>query len=468
MAGAERRLGVIMCAGFVEDGPPARLDEAQAIDMLSARREAVTPLLIADGGHIVKTGSRRLVVEFPSAFHALRAAYGVQRRLAELNAAALAGPRFALRIGIAIGDVLAQQNELLGNAIALAERLQDRAEPGGISVSQAVQAALHQNIDAMFRDGGNVALSDLASPVHVYNLALEASAGLPPKPAVPPGPSLLSLIVVPFVNLSGEARHDDFVEGVTDQLTGELARIENSFVVPRAMALAYRAFDLSEMGQEAGVRFAVIGRLRVGVNGLDIDIEILDTSDPRRLWSDRFNVGFADPPTMHRSVGVGVIPPVRAQLLIAAGRMAPGGSDAPPRTIIPAETGTAPAEDPGQVEPPTDFPIPPIIAPTRDAALENSVATAPITPRPAPQVAFRPAPGRPAQAQASISTPVRTWHISFWQGLALKLAITLAVGIVALAILGGERSSLVEIVSCMLVTAGIVQVVAVIASRPRS
>jgi len=317
---------------------------------------------------------------------------------------------------------------------------------------------------------------------------------------------LLSFIVVPFVNSTGDARHDYFIDGVTDHLTSELAQIENSHAVPRAIAIAYRRdeLDVTGIGRKLGVRFAIVGRVRAEKEALDINIELLETANAQCLWSDRFDIALADPFAMENAVVLRVMPPLRTQLLIAREH----SLLIEPVSISPTQNATIPAEPavssdsipverrpaPAEAMPAGSSASPPatlsepvlvaseqdyvaaglvavtpiFVAPTRDAAVafENPLSTPPVVSRPTPKVAFRPAPGRPLPAPAPNASPTR--HVPFWLGPRIKLAIILAVGVVALAVLGAERRSIVEIVSCMLVAAGIVQLIAIIANGQRT
>jgi class 3 adenylate cyclase len=316
MATVQRRLGVIVYADVVGYSRLIGSDELGTLTALKAHREAIDPLFAAEGGRLVKTTGDGLLLEFPSAFHAVRAASSVQRLMAERNAAVPADKRLVFRMGIHRGDVIVDHDDISGDGVNIAAQLREGAEPGGIRVSEAVHSALHPNTDAMFRDAGSLTLSNIAPPVHSYNLALDLPEGAAPSAA------LLSFIVVPFINSTGEARHDQFIDGVTDHLTNELARIENSLAVPRATAMAYRrdALDVTETGRELGVRFAIIGRVKAEREALDINIELIEAANARCLWSDRFDIALTDPSAMQSVVVLRVTPPLRAQLLIARGR----------------------------------------------------------------------------------------------------------------------------------------------------
>ena len=185
MATVQRRLSVIVCADVVGYSRLMGADELGTLTALKAHREAIDPLFAEEGGRLVKTTGDGLLLEFPSAFHAVRASLGVQRLMAERNVEVAADRRLVFRMGIHLGDVIVDNDDIFGDGVNIAARLQEIADPGGICLSQAVHATIHKNIDALFRDGGEKALKNIAAPVHVYNLALDGSTTEVPKPVTP-------------------------------------------------------------------------------------------------------------------------------------------------------------------------------------------------------------------------------------------------------------------------------------------
>jgi class 3 adenylate cyclase len=426
MATVQRRLSVIVCADVVGYSRLMGSDELGTLTALKAHREAIDPLFAEEGGRLVKTTGDGLLLEFPSAFHAVRASLSVQRLMAERNGDVPEDRRLIFRMGIHLGDVIVDNDDIFGDGVNIAARLQEIADPGGICLSQSVHATIHKNIDALFRDGGNKVLKNIAAPIHVYNLALDGSTtSSPPRPATPAAPPLLSLIVLPFINLSGNARQDYVVDSVTDHLTSEMARIESSFVVVRATALSYRgdALDVTEI--------------------------------------DRFDLALGEPFAMQHDIVARLIPPLHAHLLAASGR-----TPQPAPTLLPQARNGAPAGRGGNVVHPRGM-APPAARAVPPAA---SAGLAPPAPRPtsvpAPVVrvaptpaAATPSPARPAQP-ARQRAPLR---IPFW----IKILVIVIAGAAALAMLGAERRSIVEIVSWMLIAAGAVQMVGALTAGPR-
>jgi class 3 adenylate cyclase len=346
MATVPRRLSVIVSADVVGYNRLAGADEAGTSAALKKHREAIDPIFLEDGGRIVKSSGDGLLLEFPSAFSAFHASLGVQRLMAERNRDVPPDRRLVFRMGMHLGDVMAADEDASGDGIDIAERLHEIADPGGICLSRAAHAAVHKDFDSLFPDGGTKALKDIDAPVHVYNLAPEA-AMLTDVPAVTAPRQLLSLIVLPFSNSAGEARHDFLADSITDQLTSELARIEDSFVVDRKTALAAAAFDddLGALGQRLGIRYVVKGGVSVGAAGLRIDAALIDAETGATVWSDHLDIAAGDPFVMQHDASARLVPLVYTRLLTATGHM--------PLLASAPEFRPAPAARPLSFVPPT-------------------------------------------------------------------------------------------------------------------
>jgi class 3 adenylate cyclase len=457
MATVQRCLSVIVCADIVGYSRLMGLDEVGTLTALKAHCEVIDPLIAEEGGRLVKTTGDGFLLEFPSAFHAVRAALGVQRLLAERNADVPEDKRLIFRVGIHLGDVIVDDDDIFGDGVNIAARLQEIAEPGGICLSQAVHATIHKNIDALFRDGGTKVLKNIAAPVHVYNLALDGSAGEAPRPATPRSDSLLSLVVLPFINLSGDSRQDVLVDTITDRLTSELARIDGSFVVDRKTALAYRGdtIQVTELGLELGVHYAVKGSVRAAAGNLRVNVQLIDAKTGRHLWVDRFDIAIGDPFAMQHAVIVRLVPPLHEHLLVASGR-APQPAPAVPQqarndgrseALVHPRGGTV--VYPRGVAP---------VAGVRAAAPAERSMTAPTRSRPPPARVSKVAAAQPERPRSSFRIP-------FW----VKILVVGGAGAAGLTVLGAERQSIVEIVSWMLIAAGTVQMISALAAgaRPR-
>jgi class 3 adenylate cyclase/TolB-like protein len=462
MATVQRRLSVIVCADVVGYSRLMGADEVGTLTALKAHREAIDPLFAEEGGRLVKTTGDGLLLEFPSAFHAVRAGLAVQRLMAERNTDVSPDKRLVFRMGIHLGDVIVDADDIFGDGVNIAARLETLAEPGGMCISQAVHATIHKNIDAQFRDGGERALKNIAAPVHVYNLVLDGSAAGPMSASASSGPPL-SLIVLPFTNFSGDSRHDALVDNITEQLTNELGQIDDSLVVNRKTALAYRgdSLDVTEIGRELGVRYVVRGNVRAAAGALRVNTQLIDTESGQPLWVDRFDAAIGDASTMQREVIGRLFPLLYTNLLAAAGRppqpapalQSAGGAEAlaHPRggTVVYPRGAAAPANV--RAAQPAPQASPP--------AARSTVS---------PSSAIEPAARRPPREVSSSTRQSARKRQSSRVPFLVKLVVVAAAGGAAVALLGAEKRSIVEIVSWMLIAAGGIQMADVLSAGGRA
>lgn len=499
MTTVQRRLGVIVCADVVSNSQLTPAGDARPELALKAHREAIDPLFLQEGGRLVKSNGHGVVFEFPNAFDAAHASIEVQRLMAERNADTPVDQRLAFRLGIHRGDVVIEDDDISGDGINIAARLQEIADPGGICLSRAAHAAIHKDLDTLFPDGGTKALKDVAAPVHVYNLALDAL----PTPAMIVPVRLLSLVVLPFVNATGEARYDLLADNVTDQLTSELARIEDSFVVDRKTALTHRGDtpDLAALGRTLGIRYAIKGRVCAAGEGLRIDAELIDAENGETAWNGAFDLAVGDLFVMQHDVNARLVPPLYANLLSVSGHApvpapafqvtsqsreaaasepatAPSASETNPypRAVVstmplrsepppPAQPASAAAPrmlqiGPSATEVRQSAPVPPMVIHPRLIAapapaairLVSSVPTSPSPPASSPA-------GPHAVRIVEMPTPPLTdspaRRIPLLWRLFVALVVAAVAGGIAVALLGVQLDTVVEIASWMLIAAGV-------------
>jgi class 3 adenylate cyclase/TolB-like protein/cytochrome c-type biogenesis protein CcmH/NrfG len=324
----QRRLVAIMAADVVgysrfmgadEDGTALRLRQLQ--------QDLVAPAVAAEQGRIFKLLGDAVLAEFPSAVGAVRCALSVQAALAAHEAGRPAAERLRLRIGVHSGDVLRQGEDLIGDGVNVAARLEGVAEPGGVAVSAAVADAVRGKGNFGLVDGGEKALKNIDRPVRVFRvvpggaapataarrtrpllLALALSALMlggagtwwwrsarPEASPVATAPALgiprLSFVVLPFANRSGDAEQDYFVDGLTESLTNDLSRLEGSFVISRGSAFTYkgRAVDVRQVGRELGVRYVVEGSVLRAGDRVRVTAELVEAETGRQLWTDSFD-----------------------------------------------------------------------------------------------------------------------------------------------------------------------------------
>jgi TolB-like protein/class 3 adenylate cyclase/tetratricopeptide (TPR) repeat protein len=290
MADVQRRLSAIVCADVVGYSRLMGADETGTLATLKAHRQVIDPVIAANGGRIVKTTGDGLLIEFPSVVDAVRAGLDVQRLMAGRNAEIAADLRMLLRIGVHLGDVIIDDEDIFGDGVNIAARLQEIAEPGGICLSQPVHDSVRGKLDASFHDGGAQSLKNIAEPVRVYHLALDAGA-VRPYTAPETAGRRLSIVVLPFVNMSRDSEQEYFVDGVTESLTTELSRISGSFVISRNTAFAYKgkAVDAKQIGRELGVRYVLEGSVQAAGSRVRVNAQLIDAETGAHLWADRFD-----------------------------------------------------------------------------------------------------------------------------------------------------------------------------------
>jgi adenylate cyclase len=353
---ATRRLTAILAADVAGYSRLMGADEEGTLTRLKAhRRQLVDPKITEHHGRIVKTTGDGMLVEFPSVVDAVRCAVEIQRVMADRNAEEPEDKRIAFRIGVNLGDVIADSGDIYGDGVNIAARLEALAEPGGISISRTVRDHVGDRLPYAFDDIREQSVKNIAQPVHAYALSAAAVASLPevaiplppigrsrrnnfrlallmagivatsgigsavwwawPKgnsPAVPvqmvatsvqrapateakSGPRL-SIVVLPFSNLSNDPDQEYFADGVTDDLTTDLSRISGSFVIARNTAFTYKGkpTDVKQIGRELGVRYVLEGSVRRTGEQVQVNAQLIDADSGAHLWADRFDTNRAN------------------------------------------------------------------------------------------------------------------------------------------------------------------------------
>ncbi len=305
----QRKLAAILAADVAGYSGLTGLDEEGTLRRLRAlRKELIDPSIAANRGRIVKTTGDGLLVEFASVVDAVRNALEVQRAMAAHNADFPPAQRIAFRVGIHLGDVVVEEDgDLMGDGVNIAARLEGIAETGGICLSNAAYEQVRDKIDASFTDLGDKMLKNIARPVRVFSINVSGHATVPGRDDAPastlgsPVPTRsstprLSIIVLPFANIGGDAEQDYFVDGVTESLTTDLSRISGSFVIARNTAFTYKGkhVDLKQIGREMNVRYALEGSVQRGGSRMRVNVQLIDTETGNHLWAERFDKPLAD------------------------------------------------------------------------------------------------------------------------------------------------------------------------------
>ena len=324
----ERRLSAILAADVAGYSRLMHNDEEATHAKLTALlADAVAPAIAEHGGRIVKNTGDGFLAEFPSAVEAVRAAMQFQTRIKELTIGDVEDRRIALRVGINIGDIIVEPHDIFGDGVNIAARLEGIAEPGGICISSSAYDYVRGKVGVEFTDLGEQNLKNIARPVRAYAAVRDGPSPAPeadrakPSPLSPPR---LSIVVLPFANLSGDPEQDYFVDGVTESLTTDLSRIGGLFVIARNSAFSYKgkAIDVRQVGRELNVRYVLEGSMQRSGKRLRVNVQLIDAESRKHLWAERFEKPVADLFDMQDEIVSRLAHSLGAQLVVAEARQA--------------------------------------------------------------------------------------------------------------------------------------------------
>ena len=300
-----RRLAAILAADVAGYSRLMGADEEGTHERLRAHlRELVDPKIKEHHGRAVKNTGDGLLVEFSSVVDAVRCAVEVQRGMIDREPEVFEERRIRFRIGINLGDVIAEEHDIFGDGVNIAARLEGLAEPGGICISRVVRDQIRDKLPYPFADMGEQTVKNITRPLRVYALSAAAVASLPPGvPSAEAGKNVasstsprLSIVVLPFGNLSNDPEQEYFADGITDDLTTDLSRISGSFVIARNTAFTYKgkSVDVKEVGRELGVRYVLEGSVRRVGDQVRVNVQLVDAESGAHLWADRFDTDRAN------------------------------------------------------------------------------------------------------------------------------------------------------------------------------
>jgi adenylate cyclase len=297
MASTTRRLAAILAADIAGYSRLMGADEVGTVQALREHREATDPLIARHDGRIVKTTGDGALIEFGSVVGAVECALGLQRLAAERNAGIASERRMEWRIGIHIGDVLIEGEDILGDGVNIAARLEGIAEPGGICISDDAFRQVRGKVEAEFADIGEQSLKNIARPLRVYRVGSSSGARQPISlPAALPLPDKPSIAVLPFANMSGDPEQEYFADGMVEEIITALSRIRWLFVIARNSSFIYKGkpVDVKQVGRELGVRYILEGSVRKAGERVRITAQLIDATTNVHLWADRFDGSLED------------------------------------------------------------------------------------------------------------------------------------------------------------------------------
>jgi adenylate cyclase len=292
------RLAAILVADVAGFAARMRRDEAATLARLKAcEAEVIEPLVAAKAGRIVKRMGDGYLIELPSAISAVECAVAWQEALAARGSGAADSQELVFRVGINVGDVVVDGDDIFGDGVNVAARLESLAEPGAIWVSDQVYRLTSAHVGVAFEDLGEQAVKGLPTPVHAYRVVgPSALAGPSPPAAERRAAARPSIVVLPFHNARGNPDDDYFVDGITEDITSALSRFEWLLVIARQSAFAYRngPLDLARIGRELRVRYALTGTVRFGGHRVRVAAQLIEVETGRQAWADRYDGELGD------------------------------------------------------------------------------------------------------------------------------------------------------------------------------
>ena len=296
--GPERRLAAVLAADMVGYSRLMEVDETGTLARLKTHRiELIDPAIARNRGRIIKSTGDGLLVEFHSVADAVLCASEVQRRMAHRNSDVAPARWMQFRIGINLGDVIVEENDIFGDGVNVAARLEMLAEPGGICISGAVRDQVGDRLDDLeFEDLGDKSVKNIARPIRVYRIRLEGDSktvaeGAHHVAATAPISSKLSIAVLPLVNMSGDPEQEFFADGLTEDIITELSRFRDLLVISRNSSFVHKgkAVKVQQIAREFGVDYVLEGSVRKAGDRIRVTVQLIDGETDRHIWAERYD-----------------------------------------------------------------------------------------------------------------------------------------------------------------------------------
>jgi adenylate cyclase len=317
----ERRLTAILAADVVGYSRLMRENETGTLTALKAHRKELVDKKIAEHhGRIVKLTGDGMLVEFPSVVNAVACAVEVQERMRERNVDVPEGMRIEFRVGINLGDIIVEEDDIYGDGVNVAARIESLAKPGGVAVSAAVRENVGNRLALVFQDMGEQKLKNIDGTVRVYNVALGATPDRLPKrasPALDKEREKPSIAVLPFNNMSGDPEQEYFSDGITEDIITDLSKISGLYVVARNTVFTYkgRPIKVQEAARELGVRFLLEGSVRKAGQRVRVTGQLIDSTDGGHVWADRYDRDLTDIFAIQDEITKAIVDQLKVKLL---------------------------------------------------------------------------------------------------------------------------------------------------------
>ena len=296
--GTQRRLAAIVSADVVGYSRLMGADEAGTLAAMGGhRKELWNPTIERFSGRIVGTAGDSILVEFASAVAAVESSIAVQQGMAERNADLPDDKRMLLRVGINIGEVIIEGDDIYGDGVNVAARLQEIAEPGGIAVSGNIHEQIEGKLDGTFTDDGLHEVKNIARPVKVWRWSEIAGTGRTTSTSeMLPLPDKPSIAVLPFDNMSGDPEQEYFADGIAEDIITSLSRLSGFFVIARNSTFTFKdqAINVKAVARELGVRYVLEGSVRKAANRVRVTAQLIDGESGNHVWAERYDRELAD------------------------------------------------------------------------------------------------------------------------------------------------------------------------------
>ena len=300
--GIERRLAAILSADVVGYSRLMAGDETGTLGRLKGLRgEIIDPIIAEHNGRIFKLMGDGALVEFASVVDAVECATAVQKAVAEHQADLPEALCITFRIGINLGDVIVEGDDIYGDGVNVAARIEALAPPGGICISRAARDQVRDKLDLALEDMGEIEVKNIPRAIRVFRVPVapaaanggERSDAADPALAAPDKPSIA---VLPFDNMSGDAEQEYFVDGLTEDIITELSRFRELFVISRNSAFVYKGKStrVQEVAKELGVAYVVEGSVRKAGNRVRVTVQLIDAEADRHVWAERYDRDLED------------------------------------------------------------------------------------------------------------------------------------------------------------------------------
>ena len=312
-----RKLAAIFAADVEGYSRLMGQDEIGTLRRLTACRAILDERVAAYRGRIFGSAGDSVVADFASAVDAVQCAVADQEAFAKGSAARPAGEQMRFRIGVHVGDVLVQGDNLFGDGVNIASRLEALAEPGGICISGMVRDQIGTKLPLAFTDLGEQQVKNITQPIRAYRVRGESST--PAVMASPPLPDKPSIAVLPFQNLSGDPEQEYFADGMVEEITTALSKVRWFLVIARNSTFAYkgRAVDVRQVARELGVRYVLEGSVRKAGNRVRISGQLIDAATGNHVWAERYDRELADIFAVHDEIAERVVAAIEPQLYAA-------------------------------------------------------------------------------------------------------------------------------------------------------